>query len=114
MDEGLSELYARAKVILSIDHTIEAGYWSDRNAQIMACGGLVLFRYVPLSEARFINGTCVAVHSKEHFLDELHDLLERAEEDLDGIRETGYQWAHRNLMVGHRVNDLLTIVEGVL
>ncbi len=37
MDDGLPELYARAKVILSIDHTIEAGYWSDRTSQILCC-----------------------------------------------------------------------------
>ena len=37
MDEGLIELYGKAKIVLSIDHTLERGYWSDRNAQAMAC-----------------------------------------------------------------------------
>jgi hypothetical protein len=53
MDEQLPELIGKAKINISIDHTIEAGYWSDRNAQIMACGGFVLSRYVPLAEATF-------------------------------------------------------------
>src|SRR3990167_327511 len=53
MDYMLPKLISRAKINLSIDHTIEAGYWSDRNAQIMACGGFVLFRHVPLSTAIF-------------------------------------------------------------
>jgi hypothetical protein len=114
MDRGLPELYARAKVILSIDHTIEAGYWSDRPAQIMACGGLVLHRYQTLAEARFISGTCVLFHNKEHCLEEIESLLTMAEEDTEAIRMVGYEWAHRNLMVEHRVNDLITIVESIL
>lgn len=114
MDEGLPELYARAKVILSIDHTLEAGYWSDRSAQIMACAGLVLFRYIPLSEARFISGTHVPFYSVQDCLDQIELLLEMSEEDTEGIRMVGYEWAHRNLMVNDRVNDLITIVEGIL
>lgn len=114
MDEGLPELYARAKTILAIDHTLEAGYWSDRMSQIMACGGLVLGRYVPLMETRFISGTFVAFYSIEHCLEEIELQLEMAEEDLEAIREVGYQWAHRNLMIENRVNDLLTIVESIL
>lgn len=114
MDEGLPDLYARAKVILSIDHTLEAGYWSDRSAQIMACGGLVLFRYVPLSEARFISGTHVPFYSVADCLDQIELLLEMSQEDVEAIRIVGYDWAHRNLMVEHRVHDLLTIVESIL
>lgn len=104
MDEGLPELYARAKVILSIDHTLEAGYWSDRNAQIIACGGRPLFRYVPLSEARF--GTRV-----DYFYD-IEDCLKKIQHRLDN------PWTYRqsmdNLYVTHRVLDLVTIVESIL
>lgn len=111
MDEGLPDLYARAKIILSIDHTIEAGYWSDRNAQIMACGGFVLFRYVPLSTAVFRNHVAY-FHNIQDCLAKLGLLLNpqmipvRAE-----VAKGGYEYAQANLMVKNRVMDLLTIVE---
>lgn len=113
MDYDLPDLYARAKVILSIDHTIEAGYWSDRNAQIMACGGLVFFRYVPLSRSIF-NDHIVYFHDVEDCLYRLEQLLERPQEDLDNVADGGYRHAHEHMMVGDRVKDLITIVEGIL
>lgn len=113
MDEGLPELYARAKVILSIDHTIEAGYWSDRNAQIMACGGFVLFRYVPLSRSIFCDHIAY-FHDVEDCLYRLEQLLERPQEDLDNVAEGGYRHSHEHMMVEDRVKELITIVEGIL
>lgn len=113
MDEGLPELYARARVIISIDHTIEAGYWSDRNAQIMACGGFVLFRYVPLSKSIFKDHLAY-FHDKEDCLHRLEQLLERPQEDLDSVAEGGYKYAQNYMMVTDRVKDLITIVEGIL
>lgn len=112
MDEGLPELYARAKIVLSVDHTLEAGYWSDRNAQAMACGAFVLFRYVPLSEARF--GTGVAYHYS------IPDCLKSIKFFLDNpdlrreFADRGYEMAHRNLMVEHRVTELLVMLGHVV
>ena len=109
MDDGLPELYARAKVILSIDHTIEAGYWSDRNAQIMACGVRPLFRYVPLSEATFKNYV-------DYFYS-IDDCIQQIGERINlGIRldQSHYEYAQNNLMVKNRVKDLLIIVGGIL
>lgn len=100
MDDGLPEIYARAKVILSIDHTLEAGYWSDRNAQIMACGRRPLFRYVPLSEARF-GDKVDYFYSKEDCLTKIENWEERPT-NANG------------LYVSDRVKDLLTIVKGIL
>src|SRR5207249_4539287 len=82
MDEGLPELYARARIILSIDHTLEAGYWSDRNAQIMCCGGFVLYRYIPLSEARFGNHVQY-FYSVKDCLKQIDTILKSDEEALD-------------------------------
>lgn len=114
MDEGLPELYARAKVNLSIDHTIEAGYWSDRNSQIMACGGFVLHRYQPLSETIFRNHIAY-FYNVDDCLEKLENLLRP---DIAQIREDyaeqGYKYAQANLKVKNRVMDLLTIVESVL
>lgn len=104
MDDGLPMLYAQAKVILSIDHTIEAGYWSDRNAQIIACGRRPLFRYVPLSESRF-QGRVAYFYSVEDCLQKVDLLLKYpgdAETDMSG------------LYVKDRVHDLITIVRGIL
>lgn len=103
MDDRLPGLYARAKVILSIDHTLEAGYWSDRNAQIIACGRKPLFRYTSLSEARF--------GDKVTYFYSVEDCLRKIEQQL-----THPQYENRtdNLFVKDRVRDLLTIVEGIL
>ena len=110
MDEGLPALYARAKVILSIDHTLEAGYWSDRNAQIMACGRRPLFRYVPLSESRF--------HDQVDYFYSVEDCLNKIRTQLENpLPEFGSQiveFAEDNLSVDIRVKDLLSIVGSIL
>lgn len=100
MDEELPGLYARAEVILSIDHTLEAGYWSDRNAQIMACGRRPLFRYVPLSEVRFKN--------RVTYFYNINDCLEKIDNWLD------YPSMGSGFYVEDRVKDLLVIVESIL
>jgi hypothetical protein len=101
LDEGLPELYARAKVILSIDHTIEAGYWSDRNAQIICCGRRPLFRYVPLSEATFHDDVDY-FYSKEDCLRQIAEKLTNPTPEPI-INTEKYK-------VKARVKDLLTIV----
>lgn len=112
MDDTLPALIARAKINISIDHTIEAGYWSDRNAQIMACGGFVLFRYVPMSQVVFGDNIAYFYNTE--------DCLKKIEEYLaddfkrEHIASLGQQYARRNLMVDNRVKQMLTIVEGVL
>ncbi len=110
MDEGLPELYARAKTILSIDHTLEAGYWSDRNAQIMCCGQRPLFRYVDLSEATF--------HDYVDYFYSINDCLEKIKNRLELsdliAHEYGYDYAQNNLKAINRVQDLLAIVESIL
>ena len=109
MDEGLPELYARAKVILSIDHTLEAGYWSDRPAQVMCCGGFVLHRYQPLCETVFRNHIGY-FYNKEDCLKQLEELLTQPDEDLQIVRDGAYQYARNYLKAQNRVLDLLTIV----
>ena len=112
MDEGLPELYARAKVILSIDHTIEAGYWSDRPAQIMCCGGFVLHRYQPLissvlrSYVGYFYDIPTCLKSIEYWLE--------ADEDRENLAAWGYEYAQKELKVKNRVEDLLNIVQGIL
>lgn len=113
MDEGLSELYKKAKIIIAIDHTLEAGYWSDRVSQVLCCGGFVLNRYIPLMEARFPSEGMVYFYS-------INDCLEKIEEylDKDAVRAVtashGYAYANQNLRVTNRVQDLLTIVGSIL
>jgi hypothetical protein len=112
MDDALPALIARAKINLSIDHTLEAGYWSDRNAQIMACGGFVLTRYVPLMEAVFHSfvgyfydiDTCL--RSIEYWIE--------ADEDRESLAAYGYEYAQEHLKVRERVDDMINIVQGIL
>lgn len=111
MDIPMSGIVSRAKINLSIDHTISAGYWSDRNAQIMASGGVVLFKYVPLSEAVFRNHV-LYFNSVDECLDKLRYWLEPGRHyELGNFRHQGYKFAHANLMVDNRVKDFITIVE---
>ena len=109
MDEGLPELYARAKVILSIDHTLEAGYWSDRVAQALCCKALVLHRYQPLCETAFKNKVAY-FYNIEGCLEYIENLLGMPEEDANLVRQVGYEYADEFLRVKNRVEDLLTIV----
>lgn len=113
MDDALPALIARAKINLSIDHTHEAGYWSDRNAQIMACSGFVLFRHVPLSESVF-RQKIAYFYGIEDCLESIEQLLDMPSEDMRMIEEMGRNYAHEELTVMSRVGDLLTIVEEVL
>lgn len=110
MDEGLKELIPRAKIHLSIDHTITPGYWSDRNAQIMACGGAVLSYYVPMSEMVF-RDAIQYFYNTEDCLQQITWLLSQ---DLSAMEMYAWNFAHQNLMVHNRVNDLLTIVKAHL
>lgn len=112
MDEQLPELIARAKVNISIDHTQEAGYWSDRNAQIMACGGFVLFRYVPLSETVFKHYVGY-FFSPESAVQQVGVWLENAER-RNYIAEAGYIYARNNLMVQNRVMELFFILGSII
>lgn len=111
MDHQLPALIARAKINFSMDHVISPGYWSDRNAQIMCCGGFVLFKYVPFSEATFRDNIAY-FNSTEDCLRQITEYLE-----FDDVREKiasdGYHYAQANLKVKARVKDLLTIVSSL-
>lgn len=111
MDHDLPALIARSKVNLSIDHTIEAGYWSDRNAQIMACGGLVLFHYVPMSETVF-RDKIVYFYDIDDCLRNIYLYVKTpgGRSMAHMLRDEAYEHAQKNLMVRNRVNDLLIIM----
>ncbi len=111
MDDALPALYARAKIVLSVDHTLEAGYWSDRNSQAIACGAFVLFRYVPLSEAIF-RSSVAYFWGKEDALDAVDFWLDR-DEDRGVIAAEAYHISDYH-KVNMRVNDMLNIVKGIL
>lgn len=112
MDEGLPELYARSKVILSIDHTLEAGYWSDRVAQIQCCGGFVLHRYQPLCEVHF-GGFTNFFYGIDSCLKGVEYWLEN-DEDRGVVAAGAYEFAQNRLKVRNRVIDLIYIVENIL
>ena len=105
VDHGLPELIARAKIHISIDHINSEGYWSDRNAQIMACGGFVLFKYVPMSEVVF--GPWITYfHTDQQVLNLIKKYL--ADDDTREMwANGGYEYARNNLLVGNRVHQML-------
>lgn len=111
LDGDLPRLIRRAKINISIDHTIEAGYWSDRTAQIQVCGGFVLMRYVPLAESRFeyvpfFKNTATALDMIDKWL---HATNAR---DIAAVRGQKHALAHLGVIA--RAIDLITIVENSL
>lgn len=112
MDEALPALIAKTRINLSIDHTIEAGYWSDRNAQIMACGGFVLFRHVPLSETVFRDNIAY-FYNTDNCLKQIQYYLDNVTA-RKMIATNGYQYADEWLRVDNRVSDMLTLVQEIL
>ena len=108
MDHDLPALIARAKINISMDHVWSPGYWSDRNAQIMCCGGFVLFRHVPLSEAVFKEKVAY-FHTIDECLEKIDYYLKNPEE-RERIAERGYKCAVKHMKVGSRVKELLTIL----
>jgi hypothetical protein len=107
MDDGLRALYAHSCVILSIDHFISEGYWSDRNAQVMVCGGMVLFRYVPMSESTF--GQNVAYYHNREELLEMVEFYLTHQADREHLARKGYEFAKNNLRCTNRVAEMLEI-----
>lgn len=111
MDDQLPPLIARAKINFSMDHVYAPGYWSDRNAQIMACGGFVLFRYVPFSEAIF-RSNIAYFYDVEDCLEAVRYWLEN-DEDRGMIAAQGYEWSIA-YKAKERVADMLNIVREIL
>lgn len=112
MDHGLPALIARAKINLSMDHVLSPGYWSDRNAQIMACGGFVLFRYVPFSETVFRHHI-ENFYNTEDCLEMIASWLAHPQERL-AVAEQGRQYAAGHLLASFRVRDFLVIMRSHL
>lgn len=111
MDEALPELISRAKINLAIDHTLARGYWSDRAAQIIACGGFCLQRYVPLMESYFHHNV-MYFHNTEQCLEQIAWWL-----DHDEDREVVQREAYANsayYKCKERVADMLEIVSSIL
>lgn len=108
MDEALRDLIPRAKIHLSVDIFQSEGYWSDRNAQIMALGGFVLFKYVPMAEHTFKDYVAY-YHTVHEALDNIQWFLSQ-DSERKFRAERGMRFARENLMVRNRVSDMLEIV----
>lgn len=111
MDEALPALIARAKINLAIDHTLEVGYWSDRAAQAIACGGFVLQRYVPFMES-FFHHNIMYFHNTDQCLEQIEWWLER-DEDREVIEREAYENSPY-YKCKERVADMLEIVSSIL
>lgn len=108
MDHELRKLIPRAKIHLSVDIFQSEGYWSDRNAQIMALGGFVLFKYVPMAEHTFKDYVAY-YHTVPEALDQIQWFLSQStERKLRAAK--GCEFARENLMVRERCADMLELV----
>lgn len=111
MDHDLPRLIARSKVNLAIDHTIEAGYWSDRASQVMCCGGFVLHRYVPMMESAFRSHITYYFYQSDA-VDAVRYWLEH-DEGREMIAAQAYEYSPM-YKVKERVADMLNIVRSIL
>jgi len=107
LDDKYPELIAKTKINISCDWMIDTGYWSDRMAQIMACGGFVLNKYIPMQEVNYKDYP-VYFNTIEDCLNKIKYYLKH---DRDKIALRGYEYAQKNLKVSNRVKDLITIYE---
>lgn len=106
------EVYARAKVALSINHFNNiANYYSDRHLIAMASGAAVAAVHVPGLEDEFTNGEhCVMWHDVRDLVAAVRELLH-----LDDYRRKiaaagrAHVWAHHTWDV--RIRDLLPKIE---
>jgi len=112
VDDKLPELIARAKINISIDNFLEIGYWSDRNAQIMACGGFVLYRHVPMSEAIF-KSYVAYFYNQQDCLEKIEYFLEH-EDQREWLADMGYKYARQMFTPLTRATELLTLVGSIL
>lgn len=111
MDEGLMDLIPRAKICLAIDHTIEAGYWSDRAAQYICCEAFVLHRYVPMLESRF-HHNIFYFHNVEGCLEQIAFWLDK-DEDRELVAAEAYDNS-AYYKVREKAADLLEAVGRIL
>lgn len=107
MDHGLPELYAKAKINLSVDWKQADGYWSDRVAQILCCDGYVLNKYVPMQENIFYDYIDY-FHSIEGCLQDIEAILNNE----SWLLADGYEFAHAHLKVNSKVKNLINMLHG--
>lgn len=89
LDYDLPYLIAKTKINLSIDSFHIEGSWSDRNAQILACGGFVLFKYIPQSE-NFFHDWVEYFHTTEECLEKIDYFLKNPKKTkvIDSLKVT--------------------------
>lgn len=109
LDYDLPELVAQSKINLSVDSFHVEGSWSDRNAQIMACGGFVLFKYVPFSENMF-HDYVEYFNTTDECLEKIKYYLEH-DKERELIANRAFNYAQERLTATGRVKDLLTLIK---
>jgi hypothetical protein len=109
VDDGLPELYKQARVNISVDWKQADGYWSDRLAQIMMCGGTVINKFVPGQELMYptvnhFNTIPQCLRMISIFLSVPYISATAAKVD--------YEYAHKRFRAIDRVNQLVTFLKG--
>lgn len=108
VDENMARLVTKAKINLSVEIYEAPGYWSDRNAQVMVCGGFVLYKHEPFAETTFRDNIAY-FYNVEDCLKKIEYYLKNSAE-REQIARKGKEFANNNLRATHRAKDMLTVV----
>jgi len=112
VDHELPELIAQAKINISVDLNQKFGTWSDRNSQIMCCGGFVLFKYIPYSEMVF--------GDKITYFKDIDDCIKKIDyylkndKEREKIADEGYKYAQANFKAVSKAKKLMIVLENRL
>lgn len=111
VDHGLPELYAKSDICLSVDWKQADGYWSDRMAQILCCGGFVINKYVSGQENLYPFATYFdSIEDGIRLIDLM--LMPESDQYKHEYRVLGHMHAQNSLKVVTKVRALIHMLNG--
>jgi hypothetical protein len=110
-----SQICSSAKIVVG-DNAVNSipGYWSDRLYLSMGCGAFLLYPYVPGIEGQFRDGEHLVLYKDEKDLHKkIRHYLKHKEERWE-IAWNGWEHAHQNHTIPHRVQAIEEILRSAL
>ncbi|NCN25949.1 hypothetical protein GW915_00075 [bacterium] len=108
-DKDYGGLVAKAKASIAVDFEHVEGYWSNRIAKVMCCGGIVLTKYTTGMNKRF--GDYVMYWKDYEELTGLIKVILNSPNFVKNERERVFNFADTHLRTRHVVGDLLDMYE---
>lgn len=108
-DEKLSDIYAKARIVIAISNVQCEGYWSIRTTQALMCGAFTLARFTPQMEKELKDNVS--------YFQTIDECLGRIDYYLkNDTRRTrialrGYEYAQRYLTTQQRLKELIILYE---